>query len=180
MTTYVALLRGINVGGRNRLAMADLRRLLAELGHGVPRTYVQSGNAVFASDRSDVEEIAGELAARIAAELDVRPAVVLRTAEELRAVAEANPYADEAAADPTSVHVAFLSAVPVDPATFAFDADDYAPEELTVADRELYLHLPGGIGRSRLATDLARRHADVEMTMRNWRTVTKLLDLAGT
>ncbi len=179
METYIALLRGINVGGRNRLTMADLRALLTALGHGEPRTYVQSGNAVFTSPRTDVAGLEQELADRIAADLGVRPAVLVRTAEELRTVAAANPYAEAAAAAPTTVHVAFLSAEPVDPEAFAFDPGTYAPEAASPGDRVVYLHLPGGMGRSPLATDLGKRRTDVEVTVRNWRTVTALLDLAS-
>lgn len=179
MTTYIALLRGINVGGRNLLAMADLRALLGDLGHGDPRTYLQSGNAVFTSDRSDVDGMASELAERISSGLGVSPAVQLRTAGELAEVAAANPFADAAAADPTTVHAAFLSAEPSDPGAFAFDAEEYAPEQAVAGDRVLYLHLPGGLGRSRLAGDLAKRRSDVDVTVRNWRTVATLCDMAA-
>lgn len=176
MTTYVALLRGINVGGRNRLAMGDLRALLTDLGHGEPRTYLQSGNAVFTSERTDADALARELEARLSADLGVSPAVIVRTGRELADVASANPYA-EAAADPTRVHVAFLSAEPSDLEAFAFDPDEYAPEELSRGDRVLYLSLPGGLGRSRLAADLAKRRTDVDVTIRNWRTVAALADM---
>lgn len=178
-TTYVALLRGVNVGGRNRLAMADLRALLAGLGHGAPRTYVQSGNAIFASDRSDGQAMADELAGAIATELGVSPSVMLRSADQLAAVVAANPFAPEAAADPTTVHAAFLSAEPDDPAAFAVDPAAFAPEQIAVGDRVRYLHLPAGIGRSPLATELARRRAGVAVTIRNWRTVTALLDMVA-
>lgn len=178
-TTYIALLRGINVGGHNRVAMADLRALCTDLGHGDVRTYVQSGNVVFTSDRADPDGLGEELTDRIAAELGVSPTVVVRTADELAAVAADNPFADQAAADPTKVHAAFLSVAPPDPSHFAVEAADFAPEEVVAGDRVLYLHLPGGIGRSRLATELGRRAREVELTVRNWRTVDKLLDLAA-
>lgn len=177
MTTFVALLRGINVGGHNRVPMADLRRLLSDLGHEDVRTYVQSGNAVFTSDRDDPDVVGHELRTALADELDVSPTVMVLPVEEFRAIADANPYPDEAATDPKKVHVAFLSAVPSDPGVFAFDPDEYAPEESTLLGRALYLHLPDGMGRSPLATDLGRRRSDVEVTVRNWRTVTKLLEM---
>lgn len=180
MTVYVALLRGINVGGHNRVAMADLRRLLEQLGHADVRTYIQSGNAVFTGDRRDTDALGRDLRAAMSDELGVSPTVIVRTAEELAAVADANPYAAEAAADPTTVHVAFLSAEPADPSTFAFDADAYAPEGLCVGDRVRYLHLPDGMGRSRLAVDLGKRRSDVEVTVRNWRTVEKLREMTRT
>jgi uncharacterized protein (DUF1697 family) len=177
--TYVALLRGINVGGRNRLAMADLRALLLDLDCRDPRTYVQSGNAVFTSDRDDAAGLAAAIEARIAVALDLRPAVLLRTSEELSGIVAANPYAEAAAADPTRVHVAFLSAEPDDPATLTFDAEEFAPDAVSAGDRVRYLHLPGGMSRSRLAEALSRRRGDVQVTVRNWRTVTALLDMTA-
>lgn len=175
-TTHVALLRGINVGGHNRLAMADLRAVLEDLGHADVRTYIQSGNAVFTSERRDADGMAAELTQRLEADFDLSPTVMVRTAAELTAIAEANPYPDQAAADPKTVHVGFLSAEPADP-SFSLDLDSYAPEQLAIGDRVVYLHLPGGIGRGRLFTDLDRRMRDVEMTVRNWRTVVKLREM---
>ncbi len=176
-TTYIALLRGINVGGHARLAMADLRDTLEALGHGDVATYLQSGNAVFTSDRTDADELGAELTERLTADFGVSPTVMIRTAHELVAVAEANPYLEQARADPTRVHVGFLSAEPADPSAFSFDLEGYAPEELVHDGRTVYLHLPNGIGRSRLAADLAKRASDVELTMRNWRTVARLVEM---
>ena len=176
-TTYIALLRGINVGGHTKLAMADLRSVLEALGHGDVATYLQSGNAVFTSDRTDADALGAELTERLSADLGVSPTVMIRTAPELVAVAEANPYPEQARADPTRVHVGFLSAEPADPAALSFDQASHAPEELVHEGQTVYLHLPDGIGRSRLAADLVRRVRDVEVTMRNWRTVARLVDM---
>lgn len=179
MPIHVALLRGINVGGHARVAMADLRALCEDLGHREVRTYVQSGNVGFTSDETDTRALAEELAARLARDLDVSPAVVVRSAAGLAAVVAANPFPTAAADDPTTVHVAFLTGDPADPTAFDVDAAAFAPEELAVGDRVLYLHLPGGIGRSRLAAELARRRTGVDMTVRNWRTVDRLLAMAS-
>lgn len=177
--TYVALLRGINVGGHTKLAMADLRRLLEDLGHDEVRTYIQSGNVVFTSDRTDPDALGAQLRERLQAELGVSPTVLIRTREQLAAIAAENPYTEQAAADPTKVHVGFLSSEPDDPSVFAFDADVYAPEELMLGEGVVYLHLPHGMGRSRLAADLGKRRSGVEVTVRNWRTVVKLLEMTG-
>lgn len=178
VSTYIALLRGINVGGHNRLAMADLRGVLADLGHGDVRTYVQSGNAVFTSTRTDPEAIGAALRQRLGTDFDVSPTVMVRTAEDLAAIVQANPFAEQAQQEPTTVHVAFLSSQPTDATALGVDPDEYAPEQLALGDRVVYLHLPGGMGRSRLATDLGKRRSGVEMTVRNWRTVSKLLEMA--
>ena len=179
MSSGIAFLRGINVGGRNKVAMADLRRLCEELGLRDVRTYVQSGNVVFDTDGPAPELVAPALRRRIEDELGVAAAVVVRTAGELAQVVAENPFTPAAEAEPTSVHVAFLSAEPVDPSVLEVDPEEYAPERVAPGDRVRYLLLPGGIGRSRLATDLARRRTGVEMTVRNWRTVTRLLEMAG-
>lgn len=178
-TTYIALLRGINVGGHARLAMADLRGTMEALGHTDVATYLQSGNAVFTSEGTDPDALGTELTERLSADLGLAPTVMIRTAPELVAVAEANPYREQARADPTRVHVGFLSAEPDDPATLSFDLEGYAPEELVHDGRTVYLHLPNGIGRSRLAADLTKRARDVEVTMRNWRTVARLVEMAA-
>ncbi|MEX0868943.1 MAG: DUF1697 domain-containing protein [Nitriliruptoraceae bacterium] len=178
MGRCIALLRGINVGGRNKVAMADLRRLCECLGHGEVRTHGQSGNVVFTTDRADTDTLGAEMTARIDDDLGVAPTVVVLSADQLAAVVAGNPFADAAAADPTKVHAAFLSARPSDPSVFDFDPATYAPEEARAGERVLYLHLPGGMGRSQLAADLARRRSDVEVTVRNWRTVTRLHAMA--
>lgn len=178
MTRCIALLRGINVGGHNRVAMADLRKLCEDLGHRDVATYVQSGNVVLTTDRDDLQTIGAELTERMRTELDVAPTVLVRSLDDLEGVVAANPFPEAAAEDPTTVHAAFLSAEPSDPTTLTFDADTYSPERIASGDRVRYLFLPQGIGKSQLATDLMRRRTDVEVTARNWRTVTKLLHLA--
>jgi uncharacterized protein (DUF1697 family) len=179
MVRCVALMRGINVGGHNRVAMADLRALCEDLGHRDVATYVQSGNVVLTTDRDDLVAVGTELTGRMRSDLGIAPTVMVRAADDLAAVAAANPFPAEAAADPSTVHAAFLSAEPEDPSTLSFDAADYAPERIEPGDRVRYLLLPKGIGRSQLATDLARRRSEVDITVRNWRTVTKLLALVG-
>jgi uncharacterized protein (DUF1697 family) len=176
MNVYVALLRGINVGGRSALPMAQLRQVATECGFGAVRTYIQSGNLVFTSP-DPAAEVAGRLEAAVAAAGGPAPRVALRTRDELAAVVAGNPY-QELATDPKQLHVAFLvegaEPVPLD----GLELDRFAPEALTVAGREVYLYLPGGIGRSALAEALTRPRS-TDATVRNWRTVTTLVDLAA-
>ena len=184
MTTYVGLLRGINVGGHNRVVMADLKRVVEELGHTDVKTYVNSGNVVFdAEGRGSAKEgdrLAGLIEQAIKTELGVSPAVLVRSATELAAVADANPYTDEP--DPKRVHVVFLAAPPSpDERKTAKEAERAAKEkgssdELTIIKRAVYLHTPDGFGRSVLAELLSRRKGTLMTvgTARNWSTVTKL------
>lgn len=175
---WIALLRGVNVGGRRRVPMAPLRAALADAGFTAVRTYVQSGNVVL-DDRGDVApaDVARRIARVIDERFDVATAVEVRTREQLAAIVADNPF-PEAVATPTALHVAFLSA-PVEPAALAdVDAAAYAPERFALRGRALYLHLPDGIGRSPLAQALSERRLGVRATVRNWRTVAALLALA--
>ena len=173
----VLLLRGINVGGANRLAMADLRALLDDLGHPGARTLLQSGNVVVdaADPPAAVARVLEEgLAARFA--LDVT--VVGRTAAELAAVVEADPLAP-VANDPKRRLVGFLTGDPDPAALAAVDADALAPEAFAVRGREIHAWCPGGIHRSPLLKALSDRRLGVAVTWRNWSTVTRLHELAG-
>ncbi|NJQ01035.1 DUF1697 domain-containing protein [Streptomyces zingiberis] len=180
VTTYAALLRGINVGGARKVPMADLRAVLTGLGYGRVRTLLQSGNAVFtAPDHRDPGRLAAEVERALAEWFGFPVVVVVRTAGELRAVVAANPFPD-AGAEPARHTVTFLSGRADPDRLDAVDPALYAPDEYRVADggRELYGRFPDGLGRSRLTPLLDRRKLGVEATTRNWGTVTKLLALA--
>lgn len=167
----VALLRGVNVGGRGRLAMTDLRDVAVGLGYERVSTYIQSGNLLFAAEAEDPAAVAVELEAALARSTSVRPLVVVRTAAEMAQVVERNPFAH---LDQAKVHVVFGSG----PAgTGLPDLDPYVPEVATVIEREIFLYLPDGVGRSKLAVDVGRR--GTPGTMRNWRTVSKLAEMSA-
>lgn len=180
MNTYVALLRGINVGGHKQVAMADLRALAARLGYARVATWIQSGNLVFAS-ADPAEAIAPALSAGIAADLGVPDvAVVTRAAGELAAVLDANPF-PEARADPKTLVVYFLDRPPSPDAAAALveAAHSCAPERLAVVGREVYAHLPDGQGRASLPALVGRYLKGHVVTARNWRTVEKLRAMAA-
>lgn len=172
MASVVALLRGINVGGRNRLAMAGLRDLLGDLGFGNPRTLLQSGNVVVDSE-DPAEAVARAIAEGVAERFGVRADVMVRTGEEFRAVVDANPLAD-VADDPRRSMVAFLSAEP-DPAVVdALAAQDFGREAFAARGRELYMWCPDGLSRSAVAAACAERRIGVRATVRNWSTVQRI------
>lgn len=184
MARYLALLRGVNVGGRNKLAMSDLRRLAASLGHGDVVTYIQSGNLIFSSARRDVDALADELEREIASQLGVRPAVVVISGAGLRQVITANPF--PGVADPKGLHAVFrrqeLDAAGHAAVAAAVRAAREAgsQDDAVVVGRTLYLCTPGGLGRSDLAAALQRSAAQQAGTARNWATVTRLMTmLAG-
>jgi uncharacterized protein (DUF1697 family) len=186
MATHIALLRGINVGGRNKVAMADLRGVVAGLGHTGVSTYIQSGNVLFTSDEADTEALGRALEEAITARLGVKPSVIVLSCEQLARVVRDNPYADE----PNSklVHAVFFRG-PVPPGSAeAIEAGQQRAAErgsgqdgAQIAGSTLFVHTPDGFGRSELALYLLGRPASpcAAGTARNWSTVTKLLALCG-
>ena len=169
----VALLRGINVGGAGTLPTADLREIVDACGMEDVRTYIQSGNVVFRSPKVGAPTVEKRVRKAIREATDLDPEVHVRTADELQAVVDANPFTDRSS-DPKQLHVTFLSKAPE---ATVLDPEEFAPEAWAAGDRVVYLYLPDGIGRSKLATQLARG-AGPTGTTRNWRTVTKLLEMA--
>ena len=180
MTTYAALLRGIHVGGRKKLPMAELRGLMAGLGYESVQTYLQSGQAVFSCGHGDAESLAAELAGAIEERFGFSVDVLVRDHAYLKAVAEACPF-PAAELEAKQLHVTYFSA-PVGPERFAdMDPAAHLPEEFRLGDRALYLYAPDGLGRSKLAEALARPRINKGLiaTTRNWNTVVKLVELTA-
>lgn len=180
MTRWVALLRGINVGGANRLAMTDLRATIDSLGFGNVVTYIQSGNVVFDGDAGDAGDMA--LAARIgeaiAARHAVRVPVALRTAEEFVELAERHPDIGSGI-DPKLLHVVLLDRAPPAGAAAGIDVAKYEPDRFTLFGREVYVSYPNGSARSKLTLEVFERAFDVTATARNLNTIRKLAELAA-
>lgn len=185
MPTHVALLRGINLGGRNKVAMADLREVVASLGHTGVSTYIQSGNVLFSTGETDTTALAAALEEAIAGALGVHAGVVVLSRGELAQVVRDNPFPQEA--NPKAVHAIFrngdLDQDALDRVAAAQNAANRkgSRDTVQVAGRVLFLHTPDGFGRSELAMALTRTGgtppAAVTATARNWATVTKLLAL---
>jgi uncharacterized protein (DUF1697 family) len=177
MARHIVLLRGINIGSRNRIAMPELREALESAGFDDVQTYVQSGNVVLSSGKS-AAEVAQACEQQIEKSFGLDIDVVTRTRSQLAKVVERNPLA-EAAADPKRYQVSFLSAKPAAAVVRKLEEAAAEQERVALAGREIYAWHPEGIGRSRLWTLLAGRGLGVTATARNWTTVTKLLELAG-
>lgn len=179
-TMYAALLRGINVGGKKKVPMAELRELLAGLGHGAVRTHLNSGNAVFSSDSDDEDALAAGLEEAIERHFGFPVACLVRTGPYLRTVLDACPF-PAGQLEGRQLHAVFLSR-PVTSGRFAsVDPAEYLPEEFRLGDRVLYLHTPSGLGVSRLAPALLRPALlkGVGTTSRNWNTVRALAELTS-
>jgi uncharacterized protein (DUF1697 family) len=180
MRTHVALLRGINVLGRNRVAMADLRDLVISLGHTDVETYIQSGNVVFSSPEVDARVLGASLQQAIAERLHVKPNVVVLSRKDLAQVIADNPYRAET--DGKCLHAVF-SSTKIEPdrvlaiaTTQSRVQERGSRDEACVVARTLYLHTPDGFGRSDLVAQLLRSGRD-QGTARNWTTVTRVMAL---
>jgi uncharacterized protein (DUF1697 family) len=174
---YVALLRAVNLGARNKVSMKDLRALCEELGLEDVTTYVQSGNVVFTSAAGSETEAAAQIERELDSCLGLTVTVLVRSGEQLAEIVAANPFRDRGS-EPTRLHVTFLAAAPADDAVGELAAESFEPDEFEVVGREVYLHCPGGYGKSKLSNAYFERKLGVVGTTRNWRTVTTLAELA--
>ncbi len=173
MTTWIALLRGINVSGQRKITMADLRALHEGLGHADVATYIQSGNVAFSSPVDDRGELGSMIETAISNRFGFDVPVILRTSSELDAVAAANPYIP-AGSDERRVAVAFFQRSPDPSARDLFDPAAHEPDVCVLDGAEAHLHCPAGFGRTKLTNAYLERELGVTATTRNWRTVARL------
>lgn len=172
MTNYVALLRGVNVGGHGKVPMAELRDLFTDLGFFDAQTYIQSGNVVFSSA---VEPVGTSISEAISKRFDVNSEVVALSLEDLKIVVSRLPFD---ASVPTQIHIGFASRPISEDLASSIDPDRFMPERFVVDGATIYLDLPNGMGKARLPAQLDRR-IQQPITFRNWATVTKLIELGS-
>ena len=178
MTSYVALLRGINVGGHAKLSMSDLRTIFDGLGYSDVRTYIQSGNVVFRTPEKPAS-MAATIEARLVEVLGLAVPVVIRTGTQLASALARNPLAD-GTRDTGRLHVTFLATAPAAAArTGALDADAHLPDEFRVMGREVYVHCPNGYGRTKLTNAYFERALGVAATTRTVKTVAELARMSS-
>jgi uncharacterized protein (DUF1697 family) len=186
MASHVALLRGINVGGRNKVPMAELCEVVTSLGHTGVTTYIQSGNVLFSTPETDTARLASALQEAISEAFGLSVSVVVLSRDELAGILDRNPYPDEP--KPQYVHVVFLGSEPSRDLLDRIRAAESAAaakgsrDTVTAAGEALFLHTPDGYGTSELAEALFRiigppGKAGITATARNWATSTKLLSL---
>ena len=174
---YVALLRGVNVGGRNKLPMAGLRDVCTEAGCAAVQTYIQSGNVVFEAAQDLAERVPEIVSIAIRRRFGFETAVVVRSKEELRQVVASNPL--DTSADPRFLHVAFLENSPGADAVARLDPERSPPDVFEVRGGNVYLHYPNGVARSKLTNEYLAAQLQTVSTTRNWRTVLALLEMVN-
>ena len=173
----IALLRGINVGGKNRLPMKELAALFVDAGCEDVRTYIQSGNVVFRTGSTEGEDISTVISASILSRLGYQIPVITRTAREFQEIVQANPFV-EAGAEADKLHFMFLAELPDSANVEALDTDRSPGDEFAVQGREIYLYCPNGVARTKLTNSYFDSRLSTTSTTRNWRTVQRLLELA--
>ena len=178
MTAHIALLRGVNVGGRNMIAMPDLRSLFSKLGLTGARSLLQSGNIVFESAGRTAMELERLLGAETERRLKVQTAYFVRNVDEWKKIISVNPLPNEAKNDPSRLLVIFLEKTPAGKDLKALQASITGPEIVRTMGRQAYVAYPTGIGRSKLTTAEIEKKLGSRGTCRNWNTVLKLLALA--
>jgi uncharacterized protein (DUF1697 family) len=176
MPAYIALLRAVNVSGRNAIAMDDLRRSFAAMGCSDVTTYIQSGNVVFRSAVSDEARLAKSIESRIAADFGYGVRALLRSKAQLARIHRTNPFL-AAKADAAALHVTFLSVAPTAAQIRSLAARETGPDRCEVIGREVFLHCPGGYGRTKLNNGFFEKRLGSAATTRNWKTVGKLLEM---
>jgi uncharacterized protein (DUF1697 family) len=175
--TYVALIRGINLGSQKRVAMADLRAVFEGLGAKDVATYVQSGNLVFKS-ADGAQKLTRAIERRIRRDLGLGVTVLVLTRPQLTKVLRGNPFA-KAKIEPAKLHVTFLAEKPTRARVSKLDPKRGKPDELRLVGRQIYLHCPNGYGKTKLTNAYFEKQLGVAATTRNWKTVTKLAELAS-
>jgi uncharacterized protein (DUF1697 family) len=178
MKTYIALLRAINVGGNAKIAMTDLKSLLADLGYANPQTLLQTGNLIFQSKASSGDKLEAKLEQAAADRFDLQTDVLVRTASEWQKAIAANPFPKEAASDPSHLLIMPLKKAPTKQAVKDLQTAIHGRETVAAVGRELYIVYPDGIGRSKLTNKLIETRLGTRGTGRNWNTALKLAELA--
>jgi uncharacterized protein (DUF1697 family) len=176
MASFVALLRGINVGGRNKVPMAALRDLCAKLGWSEVQTYIQSGNLVFHASGTSAE-LEAVLEKALEKHFGFAPAVIVRSAAAWKACVEANPFPEDSAKEPNRVLAGLSKRRPDKGSARALQERAGAGERVMLAGGTLWFHYPAGVGTSKLSPALIDRLAGSPVTARNWRTMLKLQEM---
>ena len=174
---WVALLRGINVGGKNKLPMKELVGLFETLGLEDVQSYIQSGNVIFGGPAAAARQVPRLVAAGIRKRWGYDVPVVTRTAAELVAAVKRNPFVKHA--DPAHLHIAFLAGKPRAAKIAALDLDRSPGDRFEVLGREIHLHAPNGMAKTKLTNQYFDSKLSTVSTVRNWKTVHKLIELAG-
>lgn len=176
---YIALLRGINIGRKNRIKMADLKEFFKLMDFNNIKTYLQSGNVIFEHNLDNTEKIASEIEKELIKTYEFPVNVIIRTKNGLEDVINNNPFINEDNVDIDKLHVTFLQKIPDKEIVLDLDLKKSENEKFKIIDKEIYLYLPDGYARTKLNNNIFEKKLNTIATTRNWKTVNKLLELAN-
>ncbi|MEN0006340.1 MAG: DUF1697 domain-containing protein [Bacteroidota bacterium] len=179
LETYIALLRGINVSGKNKLPMAELRALAESLGYRSVKTYIQSGNLLFQYADVPATDLSNQLKDAIKGQFDYEVPVLTLSRNELERIVVANPFLVDATPEIKSLHVTLLDQLPDADLLAAIKAKDFGADQFEVVERSIYLHCSNGYGRTKLTNTFFERKLKVQATTRNWKTMLKVQEMSG-
>lgn len=174
MTVYISLLRGVNVGGR-KIPMNELKQLYESLNFNKVKSYIQSGNLIFESPRREIKELEKEIEEKLEDNYDFPIHIFIRTTDELDEIIKNNPFANETL---KNIHITFLKETPEDIPVDLINERKDPSEKFITKEREIYLFLPRGYGRTKLSNNFFESKLKIKATTRNWRTVNQLYKLA--
>ncbi|MEM5774548.1 MAG: DUF1697 domain-containing protein [Anaerolineaceae bacterium] len=178
MSVYISLLRGINVGGSAKIAMADLRALYEDLGFHDVTTYVQSGNVVFSADEVDLPALARGIEQKMQAVWGFLVPVLMRTVDDFSRILTGNPFLSRPEVDPSKLHVTFLTAPAEESRLGGVASPNVDGDEFAICGQEIFVYCPNGYGRTRLNNNFFEKKLALPATTRNWNTVRELHRLA--
>lgn len=176
--TYISILRGVNLGGRNSIKMAALRELLLANGFQSVETYIQSGNIVYQHAATNPVELSARIKDLIQNAFGFEVPVITLTASALQTIVAGNPFPENKDLDPATLHVTFLAEKPQVADVEKLEAGNYRPDAFEIADAAVYLHCPEGYGNTKLSNKFLEGKLQTTATTRNWKTTLALLEIA--
>jgi len=179
MTTYISMLRGINVGGHKKIKMDTLKQLYVELGYTNVQTYIQSGNVIFQTQDIDAVNLAKSIAKQILEITGLEVPVLVLELDEMKRIVENNPFNLDSTKNTASFHITFLSAIPDTTSVEKLKSTDYGEDHFELLDKAIYVYCPTGYGTTKLTNTFFENKLKVTATSRNWKTVNELVRLAG-
>ncbi|MBL7805292.1 MAG: DUF1697 domain-containing protein [Saprospiraceae bacterium] len=177
MTTFIAILRGINVSGRNMIKMPELKSLFEAMGFASVRTYIQSGNVVFSALETEEARLSAQIAETVTARFGFAVPVLARSAQEWAQILHENPFLSEKNIDPAFLHVTLLDELPRPEAAEKLMEYQYEPDRFALRGRTVYLYCPGGYGNTKLSNAFFEAKLKVRATTRNWKTMNEIHQL---
>jgi uncharacterized protein (DUF1697 family) len=179
METIISILRGINVGGQNKIPMVELKALYEKAGFKNVTTYIQSGNVVFSAEKKELNSLPDKIQQIIFKKYGFNVPVIVRTVDEMESVVKSNPMLKIKGIDIEKLHVTFLSAYPSEQALEKIKTYDYRPDEFIIVEREIFIYCPNGYGNTKISNTFFENKLKVTATTRNWRTVNELLKMGS-